>query len=173
MMRKNLSLILIVLFLVFCAILSIFNIKHNDNFFEISLYNVLNLVIAVAIAYYLTQRKNDERKLKEKAEEIVEKIQIKLNDGQAYNINSDEDIAYVLLMHRSISNWIRLLDSIKEKLKFETEVNYISENYKNYKEFIGNHINDIDYLAKSRKELENYILLIDNKLDEIKISMYN
>lgn len=172
-MKKNPSILFVLLFLVFIIILAICNIKHNEDFFKIPLYNILNLFIAVVIAYYLTQRKNDERKLKEKAEELIDKIQNKLNSGQAYNITSSEDIAYVLLMHRSISNWLRLLEKLKDKLKFKNELAYINENFRSYKEFIGNHVSDLDYLSKSRKELENYILLMDNKLDEIKISMYS
>lgn len=161
------------IFLVFgMVVLTGYNIKYNTSFFQAPIYTILNLIVAVFFAYFLTQRKNDERKLKEKAENLIDKIQIVINDKRFVHITSKEDIEFLLMMQRSISNRVEILIGLKDKLIFPKEIEYIKENFTSYKEIIGNHFQDVDYLSKSEKDLYNKIMLIDSKLDEMRIKLY-
>lgn len=160
------------LFSLAIVVLAGYNIKSYVKFFETPLYSILNLLVAVIFAYFFTQKKNDERKLKENAENLINKIQVKLNDPRAYKILSKEDANHLKIIQRDVDNIINILDSVKEKLNSVDEINYIKSNFLSYTEISGNHIEDIDYLVKSEKDLLNKITLIDNKLDFIKINFY-
>lgn len=60
----KIKIIIAVLVSIGCIILIIYNLLYNGDFFKIPLYALVNIIIAVLFAYYLTQLKNDERKKK-------------------------------------------------------------------------------------------------------------
>lgn len=152
--------------------LAYYNFKTNTLFLIAPAYTILNLLVAVVFAYYLAQRKNDERKLKEKAEDLIDKIQIAINDERSYRVTTKQDVDCLKIRQRTISNQIDILFSLKDKLSCTGNIEYIKEKYIEYKELTGNHIEDLEYLTKSEKDLLNKILLIDNKLDEMKMDLY-
>lgn len=152
--------------------LAYYNVKNNTDFFDAPIYTIINILVAVFFAYYLTQRKTDERKLKEKAECIIDKIQLAINDERSYKITSKNDVDFLKIKQRTVSNQIEVLSTLNDKLKFTEKIMYIRDRYVEYKELTGNHIEDIEHLTKSETDLLNKILLIDNKLDEMKIDLY-
>lgn len=161
-------LILLIIFLVY------YNIKKNlQGFLNTPLYAVVNIVVAVLVAFYLTQRKNDQRQLKNNIEHIIDKIQVAINNEWAYKIQSKSDIDNIIMMQRQVSN---KLDVLKTQSKifpqFEDDLQYVNERFKEYKEFFGNHMTNLSYLLESEKELRNPLGLIDDKLDCIKMSLY-
>ncbi|MGL5150946.1 MAG: hypothetical protein ACRC7N_10300 [Clostridium sp.] len=149
-----------------------YNMRYNSNFFDTPSYAIINIGIAIGVAYYLTQRKNDERKLKEKAEEIINKIQRDINDNRSYEINKQEDIKWCLIIHRQINNRIEILENLSDKLQVYEDVEYIRKNFNNYKELFGNHVNDLTYLKKSKVDFIKFTSNMDYKLDVIKIKLY-
>lgn len=52
---------------IFCIVmvsLFIYNIITNCDFLKIPIYNLINIIVAVVIAYYFSQKRTDERKYK-------------------------------------------------------------------------------------------------------------
>ena len=68
---------------------------------------------------------------------------------------------------------IDVLDGVKSRFRIETEVAFITEKFDEYKELIGKHIDDREYLEKSQDVLKRPVLLMSNKLFEIALSLYN
>ena len=150
----------------------VYNIKTNDQFWEASAANCITIVIALLISYWLVQRKNDLRKQKELIANLILDLRSQLDKEDMYDLSnkSEKDIN---MRNRDISNKIEILDGIKGKFKIESGVDFISEKFDEYKEFIGNHIDDRDYLISSHSELKRPILLISNKLFEISLHIGN
>lgn len=76
------------------------------------------------------------------------------------------------MRNRDISNKIGILDSVKEEFSIAADVDFIYEKFDEYKELIGNHINDPGYLQNSSFELKRPIMLISTKLFEIAFGLY-
>lgn len=149
-----------------------YNIIYNKDFLITPIYTIFNISVAIFFAYYLTQKKNDERKLKETAENIINKIQNIISDDYLYNINEGTNKRKLLMMHRQIGNKMFLLNSVKNELKLSPEITYIKNTFQDYRNFVGEHINNIDYLSNSEDILMKLIGLIDDKLDEIIVKLY-
>lgn len=172
-MKRNIIRIIITISLALVFIsLFIYNFKNNSTFFDIPVYTILNLIVATFFAFYLTQKKQDERKFKETAERLIYKIQNTISSEKMYRIKNEKDIEDLKLTHRTISNRIETLDKLKDKLNYKKEIEYIKDKFKTYRELFGNHINDVNHLTNSERDLFNFIELIDNKLDEILLSLF-
>ena len=152
-------------------IFTIINALRNPDFIKMSLYNVLTLYIAIIIAYYFSQSKNDERKRKEKLEEIISKIQSSVTSEEAY-ITEETTKDEITMFQRNLSQKITVLSSFAIKYKIEEETKYIYDRFYEYKDFIGDHLTDMPFLQKSRIDLKKWLDLIDNKCDEIKLKLY-
>lgn len=54
----------------------------------------------------------------------------------------------------------------------DIDIEYIKSKLDDYEDMTTNHIDDIEHLKKSEKDLKNKIELIDSKCDEIKVELY-
>ena len=64
----------------------------NDDFWKVNAAQALTLIVTICIAFWATQLKNDERKKKEHAEQLLRKIQTIVADEQFYSISSSCDV---------------------------------------------------------------------------------
>ena len=76
------------------------------------------------------------------------------------------------MRNRDISNKIGILNRVKKEFNIEADVDFIFEKFDEYKELIGNHINDPGYLQNSSLELKRPIMLISTKLFDIAFELY-
>lgn len=60
-MRKLSKYIISVIVIVLLTILVIYNIKNNDNFFDLPINSLLTLFTAIFISFYLVQKNTDQR----------------------------------------------------------------------------------------------------------------
>jgi hypothetical protein len=160
------------LFIILYLVLLVYNIFNYDKFLEIPLYNMINIAIAIIVAYYFVQKKNDERKLKEIVEDIVGKIQDSVNSELANIFQDGNDRKRVLRILRSTNNRIEQLNNIKEKLNLKDEVEYINEKYNCYREFIGDNLNQLESISQNGIDLHRLLSDIEDKCDELRIKMY-
>ena len=72
-------------------ILGIYNVRINEDFLKISIGQILTLLIAIGIAFWATQRKNDERKTKEQIEKIIERIRNIILNQNFYSFETIND----------------------------------------------------------------------------------
>jgi hypothetical protein len=151
----------------------VINIFQNEDFWDISIGNIISVVIAVVVAYFFVQSKNDERKRKEKMEDIINKIQLFINSVQAYTVESPRDELNIKMQHRSVSNKLAMLGEYKKNMGIDEEYIYIFDKFTSYKDMIGNHITDYKYIKDSRIDLQRDLALIDDKLDMMKLKLYS
>ncbi len=162
---------LVVLFAAFCYMI-IYNLRNNNDFLKTSAANCISISIAVGISFFLVQKKNDKRKQREIMLDLIYKLQTKITDERVVDLTG-QDIEEIHMRNRDISNRIHTLQSLQAKFGIVEEVKFVAEKYDEYTTFIGNYISDLDYLAKSRKALERPISLIDSKLTDIAIKLFD
>lgn len=164
--------VLIGIFGVPIIILGWHNFKTNTQFWDTSVYQIVNLLIIVFISFYLTQQLNHNRKHKESICQIIAKIQDDINDKDMYCISECVPRPILLLAQRRINNKIDILLKDAKKFRVEKDLIYIKNTFDTYCEFVGNHLNDNDYLSKSTHELKSPLDLIDDRLDTITLKLF-
>lgn len=167
--KKIITISIIVLVLI---VFGIYNGITNKEFWNMSLYNILTLLVAVVVAFYFTQKNNDIRKTKEKAENIFEKIQDIINQDKYYRIDEKTDERELNMMKRTVNNKLKLLEKESSIINNDSEMKYLREKFDEYRAFIDDHINDKKYLEKSEIELKKILNLMDDKIDEIRLKLY-
>ena len=131
-----------------------FNLVANyQSFLTASAAQVLTLLIALSVAFWANQYKNDQRKSKEHVERILLKIQNIVSDEEFSQISSKDDKdkvkKQILIRNRKVNNYISILKDYSNELKFDEEIKYIENEFIQYKEKTGAHIEDLDYLSKT------------------------
>lgn len=149
------------------------NFVKYDNFFQASFVNIITLITAILLAFMFSQMRNQENKLKEKAEGILDKIQSKVQSENFYSIKKDcYDKKKILMTLRSIANHIEILTKYASELNFSEDVVYINEEFLHYKDLISNHLEDLEHLTKAEPDLMKFANNIDSKCDHIRVSLY-
>ena len=151
--------------------LILYNIKTNPSFWETSVSSCITIIIALVFSYWLVQRKNDLRKQKEILASLLFDLRTQFEKEDMYDL-SQMSPSSINMRNRDISNKIGILDSVKEEFSIAADVDFIYEKFDEYKELIGNHINDHGYLKNSSFELKRPIMLISTKLFEIAFGLY-
>jgi len=117
------------------AALAIYNFRCNDEFFTMSLHNLFMLIISIGVAYFLVQRKIDERRYQEGQIKVIEKIisdiQKNLSDDILSNDWNDN-----LIKLREINNKISVLKRVCSGYNEELmqNVDYIQDNFNELRE---------------------------------------
>ena len=102
----------------------------------------------------------------------MESIQQFAISKTSYEIDSNEAIESINSRKRIVSNRILILDKHAHKFNIAEETTFILQKFHEYEDFIGNHITDLDYLEKSKKELRRPLDLIDSKLSEMMLKLF-
>lgn len=171
-MGKKLKWTLIVIMILLLIGVIIYNIIKNTNFFQASIIEIITLLVAIFLSYVFTEKNSNERRLKEALEVIIEKTQMKLNMNVLVKINNEEDLRQVRIIKRSLENNFTLLKENSECFKIKEDIEYIIQQLENYNSIIDNHINDIEHLSNAEVDLNRYILLIDDKLNQVRVKLY-
>lgn len=166
--RKNL---LIVVFLLLFTAFLIFNAVTNPKFWEASFVNCITIGIAIVISYYFVQKKNDRRKQKDIVLDLIQDIQILVGQKATYDFSGQKP-QDITMRARELSNKIHILETIKDDFFISAEVEFVRSKFDEYNDLIGEHIDNLDYLLQSQKELKRPIELIDAKLIETSLRIY-
>lgn len=161
-----------VLFLGAIIYVGVINYTNNSEFMNASVTQIITLLIAVIITFYITQYKNDQRKIKDYAESIIRKIQNVVMDEGFISFDEGTETKQITMVNRKMSNYIDVLKKYAEKLNFSTDAKYIEEEFQRYREFVDEHISDIEYLNKSATTLQNHAEKIEQKCDLIIFNLY-
>ena len=168
--RWNLGTIIALILLI---ILVLYNIVNNENFFELSIGTLLTLFIAIFISFYLVQKNTDQRYQKQIYYNLLLDIQKFVTNPDTYSFDVNTDIRTITLKKRILSNYIGIAYSYSKKFNLEQEINFIKEKFKEYDKFIGDHISDINYLSKSKDDLRRPLDLINYRLYEMMLKLYD
>ena len=165
-----------IILLILIVGVGIYNSFKNDNFWELSLPQVLTLIVAIVFAFGASQYRNDERKAKEQSEKVIEKIQNLVNQSSFYNFPPDGDAEAIYkqnrLACRKLSNCIVVLKDYSKIFGFEKELEYIEGEIKEYNDLVSEHPDDLDYLSKSEGQFKKRAENIDSKCDQIIVMLY-
>ena len=177
------ALFIMILIFIYIKKLFIYNIKENDLFFEVSIIEIVlailelfSLIIGSIIIYFLTRKDNKIFKQKEIVEKLVDKLQKLLQEDYIVGINEQFikcERIMLNIKYRKISNHISLLKSFSRKFDYFEMIDYVDKKMKEYKESICKMEEDSDFSEKSFNNLKRLINLIDDKLEEIIIKIYN
>lgn len=152
------------------------NFFANDEFFKASFIQCLPLIFTLFIVFFATQYKNDFRKYKEHAERIIFKLQNLITDEKFYQFkvcdNNEEREKEINAVNRKIQNYLTILQEYSKSLDIEEEIKYIQTEFSNYKDKVGDHIKDFEYLSKSEKEFLKHSENIDTKCEFIILKLY-
>ncbi|WP_462282193.1 flagellar motor protein MotB [Ruminococcus champanellensis] len=177
-MKRIIYIILFVAILLTLTALLIANFIANEDFWKATFAQCMPLLLTFFIVFWATQYKNDFRKHKDHAERIIFKLQEIVTNERFYKISKGNDSQNqerekeIFTNKRKINNYITILKEYARQLKIKEEVDYISKEFTDYNEFIGDHIKDFDYLEKSEKELLKHSENIDTKCEFIILKIY-
>ena len=171
MIKKCLKILSTIAFVVGFLVLLSYNIQHNDSFWYTSFANCVTIGVAIIVSYVFVQRRSDIRKQKDIIVELIFKLQAAFSQPNIYNLEN-MSIEEITMRNRDLNNRLHILETFAKKFSVAEDVKFITEKYKEYEDLIGNHIGDPDYLKSSQKELQRPIGLIDNKLTEIAIKLF-
>lgn len=149
----------------------IYNICTNNKFWEASAVNCLTIGVAIVISYYLVQKQNDRRKQKDIVLDLIMKIQALISQRSAYDFEG-QDTSEITMRLRDLNNKVHILEAVKDRFQISNEVEFIRNKYDEYSNFIGDNIGNLDYLLQSQRVLKRPIELIDSKLVEIALKLY-
>lgn len=174
--RKRIYVIVAIVLLLAALSVGGYNIFANDSFWTVNVAQVLTLIITISIAFWATQFKNDQRRAKDHAERVIQKVQLLVTADRFYTFVPGVDIGEANKLHnisvRKLSNCIDILKMYGDEFGFKEEIRYIESELKQYKEFVSEHLTDYDYLSKSENQLRRYSENIDSKCDQIIIKLY-
>lgn len=152
--------------------LNIFVLK-NQNFWETSITQCLTLLVALVISYLFSQKRLDERRQKDAYLKLLEKVQQLVSDKALYEINTAADINLTLMKKRELNNCFTILEKYASKFSLDEDIKFMVEKKQEYVDFFGNHSGDIEYLSKSSNDLLRPLTLIESRVMEIMIKLFD
>lgn len=155
--------ILTMLFLMNCA---------KDNFFNISLYELLSMCLIVIVSYILVEKNQDERILKSKLDQTLEVINLELDliikSLSSQNFSSQE----YTLRSRKIRNKICILEKYSKTYSYSNDIQYIKDKFNTIDSVIGNHITNLNELYSISSDIMRMIDQINTRLDKIFMNLF-
>lgn len=151
--------------------LFVYNIVTNNTFFKASATTFITIGIAIFVSYYLVQRDNNRRKQKDVVYDFILKFQSFIEQEHMYNFDGQKS-EEILMRTRDFNNRIDILESVKNKYNFSSEIDFIRNKFEEYNCFIGDNINKLDYLYNSQTALKRPLDLINSKLVVIALELY-
>lgn len=182
MKRKNIVIICEIVCLLLIALVLAHNIGSGiknetlSTFVDVNLAQLITPLIALLIAFWATQYKNDQRKAKEHAEKIIVAVQniVTSEDFSAFpeNGNVTDVCRDTSARNRKLSNYISILETYSKELSFVDEYNYISGQFNEYKAITGEHLSDLKYLSDTESQFKRIADNIDSKCEAIILKFY-
>lgn len=197
--NKNISkyikitvLIVISLFVIFLLIfktnqLISWNLKENEEgFYKIDIISLIDtiihffeLLVTIVIGYYLmysfTKKDNKIIKQKEIVEKLITKTQNYIYEDCITNIKKETILNNELILNmqiRKISNHIKYLKKFSDDFDYSDLIDDADKNFFKFKENISKMREDKEFNCKSFNNLTRLINLVDNKLEEILVRIY-
>ncbi|WMJ88879.1 hypothetical protein [Anaerocolumna sp. MB42-C2] len=166
-MNKKSNIFIPGIILVASIVLIIYNVLKNDDFLQSSLVQILSLLTVILVSYFLVQLRNDKSKKNEKINYLLSKIQNIILNEDFIKYQSKEDNQKTLIMIRTVGNKITLLKECENTDENQELISLVDDTFNKLKEFYGDHGHDATYMDNSKKEVMNYISIIDDACDKL------
>lgn len=153
--------------------IGVYNICTNGkSFFEASVYQVISLIFVLLITFYLTQMKNEERRKIDMLDRMLIDLQNELNADRFIKYETEDDIHMALLSQKSVANRLAYLRESGLFPKIMEEIKYIDNEITHLREMYGEHMNDKEYMNKSKKDFDKYITNAEDKIFSVHLKLY-
>ena len=149
---------------------------HRDpsQFWSFNIANCLTLLVAVLFSFFYSQKQaaNDRdlaelRKKKEAAIRLLTALEETVRSPSAFDVSHAEGTESLTMAKRRMSNYIDTLKRNSSEFGIEEEIKHIEDKFLEYSDLIGNHIDDLDHLKKSQKDLQRPLEIIETKIYDL------
>ena len=169
---KGVIFAILIFSVVYVMCMNVFVWKNND-FWNTSFTSCITLIVALVVSYYYAQKNLDERRQKESYLKLLEKVQRLVSDKDLIEIKTKEDIEIVLMKKRELNNYMCILKKYAKKFSLQKDIDFIEGKVKEYAELFGDHQHDIGYLKNNSNDLSRPLLLIDSRISEVMIKLFD
>lgn len=158
--------------------LSVINILFADklnSFFVMNVSQSFTIIIAIVLTYFANRHNSKNEKRKNHIISIIGKIQSTIVSKDFISIEPGKsDIKYITMNNRDIENKINILKQYAKDFKtIKEDVEYISNEFFEYKTFVSEHLNDLKYLSESKPTLTRHMQNINSKCEAVIFSLLN
>lgn len=157
--------------IILAIISGIYNYKTTSDFFEVSLNEILILLMTFFLGTYFVEKNSKEEKTKEKYEKLLDKFENALMDKNMIDsMIKNKKTCDILLRFKKLNNILDILKSKSEELVLKEEIEVLEKDYKEYNDKLSTHITSpskIDF-----DDLERLKINIENKCDEIRLKLF-
>lgn len=152
----------------FIIAIMIINIFNNDKFWEINVFNGITMLWTVGMSFILTQGFSKYQRKSEIMLKLIQELLTIIDEAKTCNLAQGcATKESILMQNRQINNQIALISNHANKFGIDKDLSFISEKFKEYEEFVGEHIEDLQYLSQSRTQLARPIGLMRGRLYKI------
>ena len=162
--------------LFFPATLLVYNICYGDieHFFSAPLYVIINMVIAIIFAFYLTQQLANRRRNVDHISNTINRMIKGLEDSRMYHFNTQSgDTSYGYIEHSLLLSRLKLLDGSKEKLKYENEIARVRDSVRSWWGIFSETMCNERLSRESEKSLRYHVTLAISALEEIQLKIHS
>lgn len=168
---KNIIFCALIFCVIFIGLINVFVIK-NVEFWETSVTSCITILVALLVSYYFSKKNQDEKNQKESYLKVMEKMQNLVNEEYMFKINDQNSIHMILMKKRELNNSVNILKTYSSRFNLDKEIAFVDEKVQEYATFFGNHQDDLKYLKQSELDLKRPLELIDSKLQEAMIKLF-
>lgn len=94
-----------------------------------------------------------------------------LDEAKTCQISESTEKEVLLMQNREISTQISYLKQYAPKFGIKKEIEFVEKTFAEYEMIVSDHIDDVSYLSKSKKELTRPIKLISTKLYDVMLKL--
>ncbi len=143
-------------------------------FWSFSVANCLTLLVAVLLSFLYAQKQAetdrdlaDLRKQKEAAIQLLRALEETVRSPSACVLSDADGTEMLTMTKRRMSNYIGTLKRNSMGFGIDDEIKLIEDKFSEYSELVGNHIDDLDHLRKSQKDLQRPLEIIETKIYDL------
>lgn len=151
-----------------CILLFINAFNDISGFWNVSIGDGIEIFILIFVSFYLVERQNNVDRKKEKINDVISKIQIKMLDSELIVVDSENSKKVTRIKLKTISN---LLEIVKKDISNQTSIQSIVSEMDSLSAIVMDHIDDAEYIDKSNSEIIRLVTNIDTKLEQIKFDI--
>lgn len=140
-------------------------LKSLKGFWQVNVSDGIEIFILLYVSFYLVQYQNKVDHKKEKIGELISKIQNRIMDPNLVKVDTDNDKKITMTKLTTISN---LLEIVKINLDEPKNADLIISYMDNLSSTVMDHIDDVDYIEKSRAGITKNVSDIDTQLEKMK-----
>lgn len=156
----------ILIVLVIASVMIFRNYKYST-FWNANLIQILTITLTAIISFFFVQRLTDRRRKIDCFEHILTEIQNLINNNDvifSYDKNATN-------LQKSVANKIKHLKDHGFK-EISADLEYINNEFTELRELYDNHNQSVDSLKAITLDLNRHKINISDKIDKIRLSLY-